>query len=970
MSTFKDLSKFRNLAKKEGVEIPWRDLVRLSTRLQTIKKASKQMIKQTSKSNTNRLLATQAKEITGVRQSGNIYRQYSIDVGSVVKPANQDKILGVISNFLKLKRINKNEKVKVVLLYKGSEAWGTEFLNASELIGELEERFDKYMLNYDAEIKAHTIVIETVRLGDVKKNIFGQGGEGSIETFDDWNVIGNKTKTNCLYHAFVISDYEGVPETINNISKNLKKHLKPINKEGSQYEDIEKLAKYKKCNIILHDGKKEVMKVFEGTPRKAETVKRKDIHIVYDNNHYMGMFKGEVKIDKPIEKHTKAGAIKKRFRENGFHDSFMSWDIEASPDCNNNFKAYAVGFYDGSKYFDSWGLDCLEKFEEYLYENRNEYNNKVLYAHNGGKFDMLLMMSEVLLDSDRFEIVTTGMGCLELNGRWLNVTLKSDDGCKIHFRDSCALLPGSLESLTKDFRVEHQKLPETVNHDQIKLDNWHTWKELPKYLKHDVLGLFECLEKFNNDVWDATTMNRNSRELFCKDVIEVLCGKKFFKVRPKWLVFNGKKLELDIYNEDLKIAIEHNGEQHYKLCMFNKYDKKVLQEQKANDEAKKVLCKENGVKLITIPYWMKKDEIVDKIKQETGINKEINLSNLGIMESGINITECLTGASLSKKFFFMKYYDQFNKPVWTLDDETDKYIRGGYFGGRVEIFNFGEVKDDKYYYYDFTSLFPAMALKDLPYGEPKNRDKQYIEDNINNFFGFIRCRVTSKHSNLKPLHAVYDGGKLKFMKLYKRELTLFSEELKLGKNLDQYDYEILDGIEFKKGKVMEKMSRDVFSFKAKAKAEGKDALSLVWKIILNSSYGFWGLRTHNRDAVKVFKRGQAPVQSYLSSGKLKDEVDIGKYTLLNVLNDLEIVDYNVGIASAITSYARCELWSLIRDIQIRKGKVYMVDTDSVICSVDLNDYPELKDRYQWDGCGDELGTLKNELNDAIKKKYK
>ena len=40
----------------------------------------------------------------------------------------------------------------------------------------------------------------------------------------------------------------------------------------------------------------------------------------------------------------------------------------------------------------------------------------------------------------------------------------------------------------------------------------------------------------------------------------------------------------------------------------------------------------------------------------------------------------------------------------------------------------------------------------------------------------------------------------------------------------------------------------------------------------------------------------------------------------------------------------------------------MCDTDSVVCSIDLNNYPKIKERYQWDGTGEELGTLKNELN--------
>ena len=48
----------------------------------------------------------------------------------------------------------------------------------------------------------------------------------------------------------------------------------------------------------------------------------------------------------------------------------------------------------------------------------------------------------------------------------------------------------------------------------------------------------------------------------------------------------------------------------------------------------------------------------------------------------------------------------------------------------------------------------------------------------------------------------------------------------------------------------------------------------------------------------------------------------------------------------------------------------MCDTDSLVCNVDTNKYEHLKNRYQPDGCGDKLGTIKNELNDKLIKRMK
>ena len=73
--------------------------------------------------------------------------------------------------------------------------------------------------------------------------------------------------------------------------------------------------------------------------------------------------------------------------------------------------------------------------------------------------------------------------------------------------------------------------------------------------------------------------------------------------------------------------------------------------------------------------------------------------------------------------------------------------------------------------------------------------------------------------------------------------------------------------------------------------------------------------------------------------------EIGAYSILRVTEDLGITDFNVGVASAISSYARMKLWQLITDIEKKVGTVYMCDTDSVITDVKLNDYPDSMDTY-------------------------
>lgn len=60
-------------------------------------------------------------------------------------------------------------------------------------------------------------------------------------------------------------------------------------------------------------------------------------------------------------------------------------------------------------------------------------------------------------------------------------------------------------------------------------------------------------------------------------------------------------LPFDFFIEDLNICIEYDGEQHFKRSFYKKENKIELQ--KIKDNIKNEFCKNNGIKLIRIPYW-------------------------------------------------------------------------------------------------------------------------------------------------------------------------------------------------------------------------------------------------------------------------------------------------------------------------------------------------------------------------------
>ena len=122
----------------------------------------------------------------------------------------------------------------------------------------------------------------------------------------------------------------------------------------------------------------------------------------------------------------------------------------------------------------------------------------------------------------------------------------------------------------------------------------------------------------NTDYQPKRKVIRESKgELICKEVAEQLFGKPFIKIRPKSMKNNvtGHNLELDIYNDDLKVAIEYNGQQHYKYTPYFHKNEEAFRNQQYRDELKRMMCKNNGIMLIEVPYTVKHNLIPQYIRR-------------------------------------------------------------------------------------------------------------------------------------------------------------------------------------------------------------------------------------------------------------------------------------------------------------------------------------------------------------------
>jgi hypothetical protein len=114
------------------------------------------------------------------------------------------------------------------------------------------------------------------------------------------------------------------------------------------------------------------------------------------------------------------------------------------------------------------------------------------------------------------------------------------------------------------------------------------------------------LNNLNHNQW-CPVCSASKMEQLTKFLIEYIFDKDFRKVRPKWL----ERLEIDIYNDELKFGVEYNGKQHYEFVKYWQKSEEKFEKQKQNDAKKLKLCKENKIKLLVVPYHVKENELYD-----------------------------------------------------------------------------------------------------------------------------------------------------------------------------------------------------------------------------------------------------------------------------------------------------------------------------------------------------------------------
>lgn len=145
-------------------------------------------------------------------------------------------------------------------------------------------------------------------------------------------------------------------------------------------------------------------------------------------------------------------------------------------------KPFTLGFYEGTRYIDFWGDDCVHQFFKWLSVETAMGAEYLIYAHNGGKFDFHFFLD--YLDERKKPLI--------MNGRLTKITCAGQE-----FRDSFAIIPQGLGSYSK-IKFDYAKMHRDVR-------NQHQ-KEILFYQKDDCLKLYDLVTAFHEMFGDKMTI--------------------------------------------------------------------------------------------------------------------------------------------------------------------------------------------------------------------------------------------------------------------------------------------------------------------------------------------------------------------------------------------------------------------------------------------------------------------------------
>lgn len=282
----------------------------------------------------------------------------------------------------------------------------------------------------------------------------------------------------------------------------------------------------------------------------------------------------------------------------------------------------------------------------------------------------------------------------------------------------------------------------------------------------------------------------------------------------------------------------------------------------------------------------------------------------------------------------LKRFHSFDK----MDESTDSIIRPFYYGGRVQCFESGAIKENLQCY-DINSSYPfAMKTKLHPVSA------NCIES-VNPISRVYFARIIANSRGALPVRSKTG---LQFPYVKHAEFFACSHEIEAAVNLKLLEVEsYIQTFNFHETSSFNLFVDACIDEKIKAELSSDKTLRLFWKLIANSAYGKFGQNPDNYKDSKLFANLEtikAENAELAEPQRWNPSTEFGTFILAERPSQ-NATRLNVATAASITSSARAHLLSAIASA---KRPIYC-DTDSLICqSATLDIHPT------------KLGAWKNE----------
>jgi hypothetical protein len=292
-------------------------------------------------------------------------------------------------------------------------------------------------------------------------------------------------------------------------------------------------------------------------------------------------------------------------------------------------------------------------------------------------------------------------------------------------------------------------------------------------------------------------------------------------------------------------------------------------------------------------------------------------------------------------------------------------------GGRVQVNDKYKKKiiNKKIADYDGVSLYPSAIRRlcdemGLPKGkaEPIDSKDKKVLDNFDYYMVKIRITKINKYQQLPMVSYKDENETLKYINEIKEPIITYTDKITLNDWIEfqGIEYEILSGVYYNNGfnKNMGDLIHHLFINRLKHKKAGNQAMQLILKLMMNSSYGKTiTKKTMTKKVIINDDKKEQYIANYFNT--IKEWTQLTN-TQWEVKMDSVDMSYNMAqVGSFILSYSKRIMNEVFDTANTHNCPLYYTDTDSIHCNYDDVKIieTEFRNKYNRELTGKQLGQF-------------